>query len=423
MSRGRRLFKRSRSPLSLPLLSPALLSRRAATAPVAAGVVDVALLPLLAALCGLLGFCGAFVNRSFAGEQQAPSAPAPVADSAKESAASSSSSNAAVVPVAGSGGEFGRAFAASKDAVVRIYATERYGMRVGTGFFIDPHGTIYTHTNVGGQGSWDLTVEFANQRFPAICLMSDPRSGVALLKIEASTPFLAIGDSDALEVASPVLVVGYPADLPVSPSSGIVAGIDQKVLGEFLSPAHIRASLLVQPGEQGAPMLNMRGEVVGLVAGRLGPGGACYALPIKAAEKLRRDFVRFGEPRPGWVGVTISPPPELVNDENTETRVGELAPDGPAARAGLHASDVLLRVGDTPIRRPSDIYEASFYLTGGDSLQMVVSRAGEEKIFTVQAADHPATRRGIEEMKRLREENESGLKLPSGSKLSLGSGR
>ncbi len=372
MSRGLRL-SRHRSLLSL---SPALALRRVAAAATLAAAAGSAVLVLFAAF-------GAAAGRAHA--QDVVTTPAPAAPPAP--------------PVAGAG-EIGRVFAASKDAVVRIYATERYGMRAGTGFFIDPHGTIYTHSNVGGQGCWDVTVEFANQRYPAICLLSDPRSGVALLKIEAATPFLPLGNSDAVEIATPVLVIGYPADLPASPSSGIVAGIDQKVLGEFLSPAHIRASLLVQPGEQGAPMLNMRGEVVGLVAGRLGGAGACYALPIKAAEKLRRDFARFGEPRPGWMGMTISPPPELVNDENTETRVGDLAPDSPAAEAGLRASDVLLQIGDIRFRKPSDIYEASFYLTGGDDVRVSVLRDGEKVDFDVPTADHPMTRRYFEERRR-----------------------
>lgn len=388
MSRGLRLSRhRSLLPLSLSL-SPALAIRRVAAAASLAAAAGSAVLVLFAAF-------GAAAGRAHA--QDAVIAPSPAA-----------APTPAPAPPAGDG-EIGRVFAASKDAVVRIYATERYGRRAGTGFFIDPHGTIYTHSNVGGQGCWDVTVEFANQRYPAICLLSDPRSGVALLKIEASTPFLPLGNSDALEIATQVLVIGYPADLPASPSYGIVAGIDQKVLGEFLSPAHIRASLLVQPGEQGAPMLNMRGEVVGLVAGRLGGAGACYALPIKAAEKLRRDFVRFGEPRPGWVGVTISPPPELVNDENTETRVGELAPDGPAAEAGLRASDVLLQVGDTRIRKPSDIYEASFYLTGGDDVRVSVLRDGEKVEFDVPAADHPTTRRYFEEKRRQQQKLQMSL--------------
>ncbi|MBV9658853.1 MAG: serine protease [Verrucomicrobia bacterium] len=322
-------------------------------------------------------------------------------------------------------GEVGRVFAACKGAIVRIIASDRFGRHAGTGFFIDPHGSIYTHSSVGGQACWDLTVEFRGQRYPAICLLSDPRSGLALLKIEvANTPFLPIGKSDNLEIASPVLVIGYPADLPASPSSGIVAGIDQQVLGEFLSPAHIRADLLVQPGEQGAPLLNLRGEAVGIISGRLSGGGtSAYALPIKAAEKLRRDFARFGEPRPGWVGATISPPPELVNDDHTEVRLDQLAPDGPAIRAGLRPNDVLLRVGDTPIHRPSDIYEASFYLTGGDPVQVEVSRDGEEKTFNVVATDHPASRRGQEERRRLEEEGDPGLRLPGGSKLSLDHGR
>lgn len=288
-------------------------------------------------------------------------------------------------------GEVNKVFATCKRAVVRIRAVDRHGTHVGTGFFVDPHGTIFTDYSVGGE-SWDFSVEFGDKQFPAKSLLADARSGVAILKIEADTPFLPIGRSDALEAADPVAIIGYFRDLPVSISYGPVSGFDRRALGGWLLPAHIRADVVVHPGQQGAPLLNLRGEVVGIVVGKIGDESCC-ALPIRAAEKIQRDFVRFGEARPGFLGVTISPSPEIIDDEGVETRVAELAPDSPAAEGGLRVGDVLLRVNDTSVDRPSDVMDIGFYLTGGDEVPVVLRRGGETLTVQVQAADEPGSRR------------------------------
>ena len=134
-------------------------------------------------------------------------------------------------------------FAKSKDAVVRIKATDPFGTCVGTGFFIDPSGTIYTHYSVVGQSS-NVLVEFAGKKYPATCLLADPRSGVTLLSIHAgSTPFLPLGHSAELKIASPIIAIGYPMDLPLTPTFGLVAGFDQKVPEGYLPTTHIRANV------------------------------------------------------------------------------------------------------------------------------------------------------------------------------------
>ena len=86
------------------------------------------------------------------------------------------------------------------------------------------------------------------------------------------------------------------------PSFGMIAGFDRKCLGRYFSTTHLRVNLPTQRGEAGAPLLNLNGEVVGIVVSSLENNSACYALPIDAAEKIRGDFVRFGEARHGWIG-------------------------------------------------------------------------------------------------------------------------
>src|SRR5437773_10632168 len=80
-------------------------------------------------------------------------------------------------------------------------------------------------------------------------------------------------------------------------------GFNQKYLGRYFSTTHLRVNLPTQRGEAGAPLLNMKGEVVGIVVSRLENTSACYAVPIEAPEKIRSDFVRFGEARHGWAGI------------------------------------------------------------------------------------------------------------------------
>ena len=180
-------------------------------------------------------------------------------------------------------------------AVVKIEATDQHGQLSGTGFFVDPMGTLYTAYSVGGEAD-DIKVEFNGKKYPARQLMADHRSGVALLKVDLASPALPIGNSGQLEIATPVVAIGYPLDLAETPSFGMIAGFDRKCFGGYFPTKHLRVNLPPQRGEGGAPLLNLEGEVVGILLYSF-ENNSCYALPIEAAEKLRSDYVRFGEPR------------------------------------------------------------------------------------------------------------------------------
>ena len=136
-------------------------------------------------------------------------------------------------------------------------------------------------------------------------MLTDVRSGIAILKADIATPALPIGKSESVEVATPVITIGYPLDLPETPSFGMIAGFDRKFLGRYFSTTHLRVNVPTQRGEAGAPILNFKGEVVGILVSSIENGSACYALPIDAAEKIRNDFVRFGEARHGWIGINV----------------------------------------------------------------------------------------------------------------------
>src|SRR5437868_14469627 len=110
-----------------------------------------------------------------------------------------------------------------KKAVVKIHGDDEHSELSGTGFFIDPTGTIYTAYSVGGEGN-NFSVEFEGKKLPARQLVTDVRSGVAILKVDAASPTLPIGKSQNMEVTTPVVAIGYPLDLPETPSLGLVGG-------------------------------------------------------------------------------------------------------------------------------------------------------------------------------------------------------
>src|SRR6266404_2128326 len=100
-------------------------------------------------------------------------------------------------------------FDRASKAVVKIQASDQHGELSGTGFFVDPMGTLYTAYSVGGEAE-SIHVEFKGKKYPARQLMADIRSGIALLKVDLASPALPIGNSDQLEIATPVVAIGYP---------------------------------------------------------------------------------------------------------------------------------------------------------------------------------------------------------------------
>src|SRR5881398_961177 len=283
-------------------------------------------------------------------------------------------------------------FERAAKAVVKIHGVDEHSEICGTGFFIDPTGTLYTAYTVGGEAG-NFTVEFAGKKYPARQLLADIRSGTAMLKIDAATPALPIGKSEGLEVTTPVVAVGFPLDLPETPNFGMVAGFDHKCLGRYFSTTHLRVNLPTQRGEAGAPLLNMKGEVVGIVVSSLENNSACYAVPIEAAEKIRSDFVRFGEARHGWVGINVSEAPKPV--EGSRAEMTQIMEGTPAAGSGIKPGDILLQVGRKKVTEPEDVLDASFFITAGDVVPITVLRGNQKLTFNVRAGFHPASQHGV----------------------------
>src|SRR5262249_14123407 len=104
---------------------------------------------------------------------------------------------------------------------------------------------------------------------------------------------LPIGSSEQLEIATPVVTIGYPLDLAETPSFGMIAGFDRKCFGGYFPTKHLRVNLPPQRGEGGAPLLNLKGEVVGILLYSF-ESNSCSGLAMEGGEKIRLDFGPFG---------------------------------------------------------------------------------------------------------------------------------
>ena len=271
-------------------------------------------------------------------------------------------------------------------AVVRVRASDEMGIRLGSGFFVDASGMVYTHSGVVLKAD-DVSVYFGGRALPAKVVASDTRSGIALLKTDCLSPFIPLGNSDAVSVSHPVLAIGFPGEREVSPTLGLVAGRDFHQNGKQFSTSHLRMNMAVLPGQGGAPVLNMDGEVIGIVAARIGEGGSCHILPIRAAEKIRSDINRFGELRPGWVGVEVEDAPDAV--EGSIARVVDMKPETPAAKFGLLKGDVLLGIDNNKVASIQDLVDAAYYLTAGEDARIHIVRDGKKMDIAVTPALHP----------------------------------
>jgi S1-C subfamily serine protease len=285
-------------------------------------------------------------------------------------------------------GEVQAIFSKSRDAIARIEAEDETGPVAGTGFYIEPNGILVTSYAVGGETSEIFAVQ-GTERIPLKRLIADQRSGIAILKADTDKPtaFLRLGKSNAMGIGAMVIAIGYPLEFPLSPSFGVASGFDMGHGGRFFAARHIRATASVQRGQGGAPLLNSKGEVVGVIISTLENGMGLFALPGEATDKVYHDFLRHGSVRQGWLGadVRLTDAPE----HGSTARVRNLRLNGPGYGGGLRPGDVLLQVGEWKIASPEDVLNASFYITPDEPVSMKVSRAGRLLDLSITPGESP----------------------------------
>ena len=262
----------------------------------------------------------------------------------------------------------------------------------GTGFFIHADGYILTNNHVI-EGAVRIRVRTADDRtFQARIIGRDPRTDLALLKVDAATKFVVVplGDSDAVDIGEWVVAVGNPYGLGHTVTAGIVSAKGRSNLrpGATHYANFIQTDASINPGNSGGPLVNIRGEVVGINTAILGKGqGIGFAIPSNMAKKLVPQLAR-GHVERSWLGLSVGEvTPEVARSLRLNRAIGAyvrfVAAGSPAAKAGLRPGDVIVRFGAHEVRKSTDLPWLA--ASGGVGKQIKVSliRSGKPMAASV----------------------------------------
>jgi serine protease Do len=273
---------------------------------------------------------------------------------------------------------------------------------LGSGFVVDAAGYILTNRHVVA-GADDVQVEFTNgHRLPARVVGRDARTDVALLKVEATTlTAIPLGDSDRMEPGDWVIAIGNPFGLGHSVTAGVVSYRGREVpLGtEGTSVGMIQTDASINPGNSGGPLLNLEGQVIGIntliiTQGAPQSSGVGFAVPINVAKAILPQLREKGHVTRGWLGITIQPLTEdLAKSFGLSSTKGAVVSDvtsgGPAEKAGIRASDVILSLDGQPVADALQLSNAVAGKTPGTQVSVKVLRNGAERTVNVTLGTFP----------------------------------
>jgi serine protease Do len=236
---------------------------------------------------------------------------------------------------------------------------------LGSGFIIDRTGYILTNNHVVDNAE-KISVKLSEGgEFEAKVVGKDPKLDIALIKIDAkeNLPVAPLGDSDRLEVGEWVLAIGNPFGLDSTVTSGIVSAKGRHI-GAGPYDSFIQTDASINPGNSGGPLINMRGEVVGIntaifsqSGGNIGIG---FATPINLVKEVLPQLKSKGTVTRGWLGVAIQKiTPDIADSMGLDQTGGALVSgtteNGPAERAGIKAGDIIVEYDGKEIKDPSDL--------------------------------------------------------------------
>jgi S1-C subfamily serine protease len=309
-----------------------------------------------------------------------------------------------------------------RPSVVRVQVTGSGGFGqgntgTGTGFIIDERGYIVTNNHVvtlgGDRQASRVQVELADGRsLEAKIQGRDPSTDLAVIKVEANNlKPVKFADPRSVVVGQDVVAIGYALDLGTTPTvtKGVVSALDRVIEertesgGQVSISGAIQTDAAINPGNSGGPLLNMRGEVVGINTAGLFGGmgtpvqGISFAVSAQVAQPIVRSLIDSGAIRRGYLGVV----PSTVDRDVAQARklaVNEGAllvrvDNGPAQRAGLQSGDVIVKIGDADIKNVGDITNALARSAPGQKVKVEFYRGTEKQSVDVTLAERPAEAR------------------------------
>jgi serine protease Do len=273
---------------------------------------------------------------------------------------------------------------------------------LGTGVVVDEQGHILTNNHVIGDSS-EVTVRLSSERtVKAKVVGTDPRTDLAVvkLKVKEQLPKPAkLGDSEKLKIGEWVVAAGASFGLDNTITAGIVSAKGRALSGGAQYEDFIQTDAAINPGNSGGPLVNLRGEVVGIntaiVSKSGGYMGIGFAIPINMAKQVLDSLISNGKVTRGWLGVGIQ---NLNEDlaksfDYTETEgalVGHVDPKGPAKKAGLQQGDIIVQLGKDKIKNVNQLRNLVASIKPGTSVDLIVVRGGKRDTRSVAIGELPS---------------------------------
>ncbi len=264
---------------------------------------------------------------------------------------------------------------------------------LGSGFVISADGVVITNNHVIESADAIEVILQNGQRFQAIVVGRDPATDIAVLRVQTRTPlpYVNMGDSDGARVGDIVLAIGNPFGLGGSLSVGVVSARNRNIdAGRY--DDFIQTDAAINRGNSGGPLFNMDGEVIGVNTAIVSPTGASvgvgFATPTSIVRPVVDQLLRYGETRRGWLGVRLANVTPPVAERagfrgDSGAVVTRVTPNGPAARAGLRAGDIVLRFNGAEVRDSRALTRMVGDSAVGASVPLEIVRGGER--MTLQA--------------------------------------
>jgi S1-C subfamily serine protease len=274
---------------------------------------------------------------------------------------------------------------------------DRSANSLGSGIVIDPRGYILTNEHVVLRAS-RIQIRFADRRkLAAEVIGTDPGSDLALLKVEGAGDIASVplGRSADLLQGETVIALGNPEGRGGAVTTGVVSAVRRQVkAGGRTYADFIQTDAPINPGNSGGPLLNEKGEVIGVntVIHSEGPG-VSFAIPADRARKVFEDLLRYGEVRIAWLGLEVRSVTAEIDPQGGGLPAGaavrRVYPGSPGERAGLAAGDVIVQMAGEKIGSHEDFDTAVGRLKTGDTVIVSFFRGEDQKSAPVVAGDFP----------------------------------
>jgi Do/DeqQ family serine protease len=270
---------------------------------------------------------------------------------------------------------------------------------LGSGAVIDGRGHIVTNHHVVLRASQIHVTMASGKEYTATLVGSDPGSDLAALKIEPDEeiPPFPLGRSSDLMIGETVIAIGNPFGLSHTVTTGVISAVNRSIQsGDQIYEDFIQTDASINPGNSGGPLLNIRGELIGInTAIHSEAQGIGFAIPVDRVRRIVDDLIEYGEVQPAWLGMEVQGlSPGLARYLGYGGRAGVLVAEvqagGPAAKAGIEAQDILLEAAGKPLASPDTYLRILRKTTVNDTVTFRIFRRGRTREVVVKGVAFPA---------------------------------